>query len=441
MERKMETLYVDNFRGFSDLFIPLKDVNFLVGENSTGKTSILSILSLFSNDKFWYEQSFNNSEVQLGNFKDIISVDSPDSSSFKIGLINISEKAEETFSFLIVFSEQDGRPYVSRFHSIVGEKEISIHISKKIGYKCTLRKGIKNEMRSFETLMKEWGQSKIILKDIQTIKPDFLIKQEQLLYIIMIIEHEILRESDKRSGISSRRRLSIGYMLRQAFSSIIWLAPIRSTPKRTYDDYRSDFSSDGKHIPYLIKKILGTSSEANKFLEFVKKFGIDSGLMESLSIEKYGKDEYISPFSLLVKLNNKKFNLKFVGYGVSQILPVLVEVFHRDKGSRYAIQQPEVHLHPRAQAAMGKVIYSMAYRDKKKFFIETHSDFMIDRFRAHLKKETGFVDSQVLFFCKKGNLNTITPISIEGDGQYDSNQPREFREFFINEELSSLGIR
>ena len=439
----METLYIDNFRGFSDLFIPLKDVNFFVGENSTGKTSILSILSLLSNDRFWYEQSFNDSDVQLGNFKDIVSVDSKDKSNFKIGLINISEKAEKTFSFLLVFSEHEGRPYVTRFHFIIGESETSIYLSENIQYEFAIRKDIGSTMNYFVTLMKEWAQSKKHLKDVQTIEAEFSTKQEGLFYTIMNVQHEIYKKRSQPSKgvVWFRRSLSFTYVIREALSSVVWLAPIRSTPKRTYDDYRSEFSSDGKHIPYLIKKILGTTSEASKFLEFVKNFGIDSGLMESLSIEKYGEDEYISPFSLLVKLNNTKFNLKFVGYGVSQILPVLVEVFYRGKGSRYAIQQPEVHLHPRAQAAIGKIIHIMAFRDKKKFFIETHSDFMIDRFRAQLKKETGFVDSQVLFFCRKENVNTITPISIDSVGQYDSNQPREFREFFINEELSNLGIR
>jgi AAA15 family ATPase/GTPase len=39
----MEKLYLDNFRGFSDQYIDIRDVNFLVGENSTGKSSVLLI--------------------------------------------------------------------------------------------------------------------------------------------------------------------------------------------------------------------------------------------------------------------------------------------------------------------------------------------------------------------------------------------------------------
>ena len=70
----MEILYVDNFRGFTDTYIPIKDVNFLVGENSTGKTSILSLLCLLRSSVFWLGQSFNNDEVELGQFGDIVNV-------------------------------------------------------------------------------------------------------------------------------------------------------------------------------------------------------------------------------------------------------------------------------------------------------------------------------------------------------------------------------
>jgi predicted ATP-dependent endonuclease of OLD family len=49
-------LFVDNFRGFQDTCIPITDVNFLVGENSTGKTSMLSLIKLFSGPDFFMGQ-------------------------------------------------------------------------------------------------------------------------------------------------------------------------------------------------------------------------------------------------------------------------------------------------------------------------------------------------------------------------------------------------
>ena len=42
----MKTLYLDNYKGFVKTFIPCLDVNFFVGENSTGKTAILNLLNI-----------------------------------------------------------------------------------------------------------------------------------------------------------------------------------------------------------------------------------------------------------------------------------------------------------------------------------------------------------------------------------------------------------
>ena len=73
VQHKKIILYVNNYRGFSKTFIKLTDVNFLLGENSTGKTSILSLINIISNQKFWFSQEFNTDEVELGYFSEIIS--------------------------------------------------------------------------------------------------------------------------------------------------------------------------------------------------------------------------------------------------------------------------------------------------------------------------------------------------------------------------------
>ena len=72
----MKYLFVDNFRGFTKTLLPIRDVNFFVGENSTGKTSILGLIKLLDTTQFWFNQRFNTDEVRLGNYKDIVSIGS-----------------------------------------------------------------------------------------------------------------------------------------------------------------------------------------------------------------------------------------------------------------------------------------------------------------------------------------------------------------------------
>ena len=183
------------------------------------------------------------------------------------------------------------------------------------------------------------------------------------------------------------------------------------------------------------------SKESAEFRKFMEKFGLESGLFESLEIKGFGK-EVASPFELRVILSNMHVALVNVGYGVSQALPVVVEMFARPQGTIFAIQQPEVHLHPKAQAALGDVIFQLAVSEQKQFYVETHSDYTIDRFRLNYRTLTddSYPDSQVLFFGRNSDGNYVIPISIGKDGEYPEDQPSAFREFFIREQMRILGL-
>ena len=150
----------------------------------------------------------------------------------------------------------------------------------------------------------------------------------------------------------------------------------------------------------------------------------------------------ISPFRLDVVLAKNPLSIDNVGYGVSQILPVVVELFIRAPDSLYAIQQPEVHLHPRAQAALGDIFYYFATKEKRKFLIETHSEYMVDSYRMNYRKHRGDnnPDSQVLFFERTNVGNIVYSIGIDKSGKYSENQPKSFQNFFLKENLSLLEL-
>jgi predicted ATPase len=105
------------------------------------------------------------------------------------------------------------------------------------------------------------------------------------------------------------------------------------------------------------------------------------------------------------------------------------------------VQQPEVHLHPRAQAALGDVFFQAAHAHKKVLFIETHSDFMIDRFRLNYGPSKPRADfAQILFFERTGGGNKLTTIKILSDGEYPEDQAAQFRSFFLEEQRKLLGF-
>jgi hypothetical protein len=220
---------------------------------------------------------------------------------------------------------------------------------------------------------------------------------------------------------------------------LTWLAPIRTKSQRTYDEWTLDFSSEGKHTPYVVSKMLH-AKPARRFRDLMRKFGKASSLFQNIRTKNFGRGA-TAPFELDVVLDGKALNIINVGYGVSQSLPVLVEAFATSHGTWFAIQQPEVHLHPRAQATLGDVFFDMAAIDHKVFLVETHSDFTLDRFRMNYKRELKYKpDSQVLFFERRDKHNIITPLAIGKTGELPADQPESYRQFFIREQMNLLGM-
>jgi predicted ATPase len=189
--------------------------------------------------------------------------------------------------------------------------------------------------------------------------------------------------------------------------------------------------------------MLASAGEAKRFHSFIDRIGKSSGLFEKIDLKYFGSQtDPTSPFEVDAYLHDRAISVGWLGYGLSQSLPVLVEILDRPKHSWFAIQQPEVHLHPRAQAGLGDAFFEMAALDNKRFLIETHSDFTIDRFRLNYRQKRGkgsFVpSSQVLFFERSGGKNRATSIPVDSDGNMSSNQPDSYRDFFIKEQVSLL---
>ena len=430
----MKYLYMDNYRGFQDTFVPISDVNFLVGENSTGKTSLLYLTHLLSTPRFWFEQTFNDTEVQLGTYGDIVSVGSNKKDDFVIGFIE--ERKNSISAVMINFIEFEGQPIVNRFYRFIDTNELKLTIKDDATYYSLNSL----EVKSFESFKKYFylWKNESSIKNYKLIEVKFPFPHRKaFLFLTTLILNKIDKPDDKNS-----LKHELPFELPVFSQDLAWIAPIRSKPKRTYDELKFDFSPEGEHTPYLIRKILANKTGNAKFLNYITTYGNNSGLFDSIDIIEFGnKAQPSSPFSLNIKVKDAILNILNVGYGISQILPVIVELFYRSENCMFAIQQPEVHLHPKAQAALGNTIFSLSNIEKKKFLIETHSDYLINRFRLNVRDNKSKIKSQVLYFEKNGNFNTVFPIEIDCDGEYSTDQPESFREFFIKEELDILGLK
>lgn len=466
----MKHLYLDNFRGFSDTFVPITDVNFLVGENSTGKTSVLGLLHLISSQRFWFQQNFDMEDVRFGHFRDIVSVHADNRNYFRIGFVGEDKRTEGAppqskqtsqlpLSFLATYKEHEGLPIISRFTFNAQDLQHTLKFTGTgVFYKSEAIVVDGSADKTWTKIIGVWvNEHRIGKSGYRKLPiPEGFPNQESVnLFFALAFVRNISMVSESKSKSKSKpksksksnsksksKRSGITFSLFHPtyLEEIVWLAPIRTQPRRTYDEVNLDYSPEGTHTPYVIRKILDSKTEAAEFLSFMQSVGKSSGLFDSIGIKRYGKG-VTAPFEVDIILEKKALSLSNVGYGVSQFLPVLVELLIRQKGTWFAVQQPEVHLHPQAQAVLGDVLFDLAVRERKCFLVETHSDFAIDRFRMNFRRrQRRQPHAQVLFFERKDARNIVWSLPIGKNGELPRKQPVSYRRFFMKEQLRSLGI-
>ena len=112
-------------------------------------------------------------------------------------------------------------------------------------------------------------------------------------------------------------------------------------------------------------------------LDSISDAGRELSLFNRIDARQHASDE----FEVLVDVSGSLRNLNDVGYGIASLLPFLKALGDAPTGTLFLLQQPEVHVHPSAQA---KLIEMMAKSDHA-FIVETHSDH-IHRLVAHSRQ-------------------------------------------------------
>lgn len=223
---------------------------------------------------------------------------------------------------------------------------------------------------------------------------------------------------------------------------LIPVAPLRSKPQRTYNPVRETASPEGQHIPMLMTRLdRKDKGQWNTLHDGLVTFGRESGLFTDVKVKGHG-GQMSDPFQLQVKVRSGPHaNIMDVGYGVSQSLPILVDVMAGDdtgprrRGRRrqrraYLLQQPEVHLHPRGQAELVGLFIEAFKKRESRFLIETQSDYIADRIRIAVRQgKLQPDDVSTLNFAPNGNAVAIHSMNLDGYGNLEG-APAGYRDFW-----------
>ena len=177
----------------------------------------------------------------------------------------------------------------------------------------------------------------------------------------------------------------------------------------------------------------------------LERFGQEAGLFDEIAIKPLGR-RGSEPFQMHVRkfggrVKGPLRNLIDVGYGVSQVLPVITELFRGDRTPMFLLQQPEVHLHPSAQAALGSLFCQVA-NQQRQLVIETHSDHLLDRVRMDVRdgRTKLTADDVSILFFERGDLDVrIHSLRLDQEGNV-LGTPNSYRRFFMEETRRSLRL-
>lgn len=418
-------IYAENYRGFKSIEIDLSKVTFILGDNSSGKSSILYLIDALSrcdlNDVPSLDESFGLSKYDYF---------SPYFENSDVTFAFSSSENEETFvKMLTVKMRKEGTPIATKCSYLVDGKLVTF---LAFGNNVKSRVIEFSEDASFEKIS-ELHKKETGFNLSPKIK-NMLIGNPSMIFASM---------DYKDRGLEKASRI----IFDSALPHVRPVSPTRALPEKFYS-FNRKFDAQGLHFATMWIDFL-TKKDNASFLD-IDKFGQESGLFEKISVERISRKVKDSPLIVYVNKNGTNFVLHQVGVGVSQVVPVLVEtVFAQESGDTLVlVQQPELHLHPIAQAALGSYFYSVAKKGLRGV-LETHSSYLLDRFRADLRDgnrtrpdgedvPTLKSDDVLILFCtNSSNGNIARSITIEDDGSI-SGEPEEYHKFFVDEYIRTM---
>ena len=225
-----------------------------------------------------------------------------------------------------------------------------------------------------------------------------------------------------------RRINIIGRFVYQQLSNCEYMGALRTPPDRTYlitGERRGRVGAAGEYASNILAlDAMRGKDRTRQIKQIISKWFIEAGMATDIAIVALSDRHYEIRFQH--PITREYQNFADVGYGHSQVLPVLVGGYNVRSGSTYFIEQPEIHLHPRAQAELGDFLVDLKER-RVQTIVETHSEHLVLRLQQHVA--SGLISPQdIRFFYvhAKKKRKSIQEMSIDERGVFENDWPEGF---------------
>lgn len=429
----INSVELKNFKSFKKSgLVGLKKINLFVGPNSSGKSSFIESLVMlkkciecldakavlgnrgekedykdivFDNDidnKIAYRLTFNKTK-ELKEFIKAGDLISTNEISF-----NLDEEIRDFTVNEIEFSMvvEDGRLMIDDFYIEYGKSGKCRIYKDECGY-CVDLDGL---VLDCDNLIEPYKFYFRLNEERYRELPSDQVKSAIIIQLLLI-------DIEEKSKSFSER--------------LIYIESLRTKIEKAQSIKDIDFDmSVGSQGENIIKTILGINRIPDKKLKQNMEAKINRWLEEfdlgdKLEISKVNGDRY----SVFIRNKNLGIytNLQEVGFGTRQLLPIIIESLNSPKNSTIIVEEPETHIHPKAQSKLADLFVESVVDGNRSFIIETHSIFLVTELQILVAEgKISADDVGVYYFTQDSEGSRAIDMRLRENGQFEEEWPSGF---------------
>ncbi len=490
---------LQNFMAFGEVeddnegWIELRSISLLYGRNSSGKSTIIRALRLLKQSLTETPEgarfAFNVEDgLNAGNHASIIHGSNLDRFSYHIGEDDwedwiktknehgeeIEEKKKKTvdFAFALSVPSEKLRNFLPSSELEISSKQIRLTLKfgwmvvEKIFDLISFTLEIPSHNPIDNRIIFEGGRlSKSNLADemgnwwfggdslVEFVEPENLIIWRMLEvqftygFLPQLFTPRIARRWITRDVTHIAKLFEdINIEIKNFLDNIQYVRPIRPEPQRDYVLNASEVKSWERRGLQAYLKLLRNAPDLpdTRLNTWLSKLQLGTFIIPVPS-EDTPEGSIVSKIMIREKGSDFEINLSDIGFGASQVIPILVESLLTNEHSIVIIEQPELHLHPEAQAMLADLFIECTTTQGSRFLIETHSEHILLRLRRRIvertanriSQERGFERTELnaLFVNRVKGISSLFPVDINdfGDLLMPSKLPKQLRGFFSSD--------
>ena len=408
---------LQNFKCWREVDIELAPITLFFGVNSSGKTSLLQSMLLLKQTAEAFDPGQHidfgggpRDFVNFGSYQDVV--------------FGHADKAK--IGINLTWNSNSGVYYLSN------DRELQEHKKSSIAYEIAW--GIDNtvyvDRLRYDVVLEEsqnewvevWRDTSNRFFLISSFASDHgepeIVTSPQSCFQL---PHTAIYQTKHGHRIAS---LSLDEDFRRLASKLHYIGPLRAYPKRYYPwtGIRPEvIAPDGSNtIDALIGSARSDEILANRVALGLKQLEV----VDAFTIHTIDDNKRL--YEITATIDGVESSLSDVGFGVSQVLPVIAMLMDAVPGSTVLLEQPELHLHPNAQAALADLLLDVVEKRNLQLIVESHSEHIVRRLQRRLAEASQTIataENVKMYYCQPGNGgSTIEQVDLDSLGRFRTGQ-------------------